>query len=104
MDIKVDIDAELINKKVSDSILESAIGTKLKEVIEEQVSSICKDSYNSPSVVTKIVKDIVVQKVREIISEEKKEEIEKLVTEKLTEDIMADIVNNAWDSYFKNRF
>lgn len=104
MDIKVNIDAEAINKKVTDSILESAIGERLKEAIESQISDICVDKYNSPSVVTRIVKDIVTDRVRTIITEEKKDEIEKLVTEKLTEDIMSEIVNNAWDAYFKNRF
>jgi hypothetical protein len=47
MEFKVDINAENINKTITEAISKSAIGVELEKVIKKQVAGLSK-SYNNP--------------------------------------------------------
>jgi hypothetical protein len=95
MGIEVQVDAEAVNKMVTDAILESAIGKTLREVVEKKVADLGR-SYNNP---IELAVDREVQVlVSSMVNEKFKPLIAERVNELVTEELVTRIAGAAWDS------
>lgn len=95
MSIQVEVDAEAVNKMVTDAILNSAIGTTLRSVVERKVADLGR-SYNNP---IELAVDREVQVlVSSLVSEKFKPMIAARVNELLTEEMASRICTAAWEN------
>lgn len=95
MGIEVNVDADAVNKMVTDAILESAIGKTLREVVEKKVADLSK-SYNNP---IELAVDREVQLlVSSIVHEKFQPIIAARVNELLTEEMVTRIATAAWEN------
>ena len=95
---KVNIDPATVNKYVADAILDSVLGTQIKKVITEEMENLTNTHSVSPirkAITTEIGKLIYVMLTAE--DGPYKKEIERLVKERMTGDVLNDIVNGAFD-------
>lgn len=95
MDIKVDIDPEKVNQMVVQAILQSAIG----EEIQKEINNVLK-AWDSP--VKKAIAKVIDREMVSIISEEFGPTIKEKVKDLVTDDLLTDLVNKAWEN-FRNR-
>lgn len=95
MNIDVKIDADTVNKMVTDAILGSVIGDKLREQVEKQVATI-GTGYNDP--VKLAVEREVQLLVNSIVNTQFKPLIESKVRELLTDQMVSDIATASWNS------
>ncbi|GAF70777.1 unnamed protein product [marine sediment metagenome] len=96
MDIKVDIKPEQINQAVSEAIINSVIGERLKEAIESELKRM-SDRYDSP--IRDVVRNMILGTLRDIISRDYKALIEAKVKESITDEMMSTIIDKAWKSF-----
>jgi hypothetical protein len=95
MSIKIDVDAEAVNKMVTDAILDSAIGETLRAVVSKKVEALSKE-YNNPvelevdRQIQLIVKDLVQEKFKPMIAAK--------VNELMTEELVGRISTRAWEN------
>lgn len=99
MGIEVNVDADAVNKMVTDAILESAIGKTLREVVEKKVADL-GESYNNP---IELAVDREVQLlVSSMVNEKFKPLIASRVTELMTDEMVSRISTAAWESLIDN--
>lgn len=95
MNIEVNVDADTVNKMVTDAILDSAIGKTLREVVEKKVAELAKP-YNNP---IELAVDREVQLlVSSLVNEKFKPMIAARVNELLTEEMVTRIATAAWEN------
>lgn len=101
MEVKINIEPEQINQMVSQAILESVIGEKMKAAIEKELAKL-SSSYDNPleKVVAEEIRIILIDLLR---SEPYYEQINAAVKKELTEEAIAQILGTVWD-YINNRF
>ncbi len=95
MGIEVQVDAEAVNKMMTDAILDSAIGKTLREVVEKKVAEL-GSSYNNP--IAAAVDREVQLLVSSIVNEKFKPMIAARVQELLTEEMVTRISTAAWEN------
>ena len=93
MDFKVEIDAEQVNQVVADAILHSAIGDQIQSAVDEVTKEYSK-SWDNP--IRKVVTTLVQQQIREVVTEQFLPLIKQKVSEYLTDEIAADIIDKSW--------
>ena len=98
MDIKVDINSKQIEKQVTEAIIKSAIGEKIKESID----SMMKDGgYRIDSIIEKVVESEMKSIIRNTIVIEQNDTIKKLVTKAITEEAIQKVIDKVFkDSYY----
>ena len=96
MEFKVDINAENINKTITEAIAKSAIGVELDKVIKKQVAELSK-SYNNP--LAAVVGQEIHKIMQQVITENYSNQIKIWVTERMTEEFTNDIFNKLWKSF-----
>jgi len=99
MQVDVNLDADTVNKMVTDAILGSVIGDRLREVVTKQVETI-GTGYNDP--VKLAVEREVQLLVNNIVNEQFKPMIEAKVRELVTDQLMSDIALASWRSLMAN--
>lgn len=97
MEIKVDVKPEDINKMVSEAVLNSAIGTEIKKVIQDCVSKL--SDWNSP--MKKAIEDVVHKEIIAIVQKEHGEKIKAAVQAQITDQMVSEISKAAWDSLWE---
>lgn len=97
MEIKVDVNPEDINKMVSEAILKSAIGDKIKDVVQESVSKL--GGWDSP--MKKAIEEVVHKEIIAIVQKEHGEKIKTAVRAMITDKLVEDVSKAAWDSFFE---
>lgn len=100
MEIKVNIDAEAINKQITEAVAKSAIGKEIKRVIEEKVKEL-STSYNNP--LTRVVGLEIEKMLRQLIEEEYIGKIKELVSKQMSDEFVKDILGKMWKVYVENR-
>jgi uncharacterized membrane protein YheB (UPF0754 family) len=100
MDLKIDLNAEKINKEISEAIAKSAIGEELNKEIQKLSNKIFS-GYESPF--TNVVYSFIEQICRDVISKNYESKIKEYISEKLTEDFIKELFDKMWSS-FKGRY
>lgn len=95
MAIEVNVDADAVNKMVTDAILDSAIGKTLREVVEKKVKDL-GSSYNNP--IEAAVDREVQLLVLKLVQEQFKPLIAARVNELMTEELVSRIATAAWEN------
>jgi hypothetical protein len=95
----IEISPEQINQMVVDAILKSSIGESLRKAIDSQVASLTS-LYNNP--IEAVVKECVMVEMRRLVTIEYHDKIEAMVREKITEFMVTDVVNKAWDAFSRS--
>jgi len=95
MSIEVHVDADAVNKMVTDAILESAIGKTLREVVEKKVAELGR-AYNNP--IEAAVDREVQLLVLALVNQKFKPAIEARVNELVTDELMLRIATAAFES------
>lgn len=94
MDIKVNIDPEQVNKAVADAIIKSAIGDKIRDGVQRATAELTC-TWQNP--IDEAIKAQVNMIVRDVISApEFIEKIKAHIHEKLTEQMVTELLDAAW--------
>lgn len=106
MDIKLDIEPKHIEEMVTKAIIDSSVGTAIKSVVEKEIKELSY-SYNK-GLHEEVRKQITVM-IRETLKEPEfyntmQGEVRKVLSEKLTESIVANIVMTAVDKLQYNEY
>ena len=101
MDVKVDIDAEAINKHVADAIIDSAIGETLREEINNQVKALSKPIYDNP--LKKVIEAEISKAIYQIVMKEMSDDIRKAAREQLTDKILIEFCSKALDAMLEKQ-
>jgi transposase len=101
MEVKVNIpEPEDINKSITAAIAQSAIGVKLREVIEAELAKL-SNTYNNP--IEKVVQDEIRKLLYQIIRDEYEEPIKEKIREILTEELLSEITFRALEAWTATR-
>lgn len=100
MDIKVNLEAEDINKEIREAIAKSAIGVELKRAMDKKVKEF-SESYRNP--LEGIVSDEIVSIVRALVEKEYLPQIKKFIAEKMTDEFVKDLLGKLWEKFI-NRY
>jgi hypothetical protein len=95
MSIQVNIDAEQINQMVSDAILNSVIGDKLKTEIEQQIGKLSA-TYDNP--IKKVVEEEILRQIQIIVQRDFHATLEQMVKDRITSDLVEIMVDAVWNS------
>ncbi len=94
MELNVNINPEDINKQIVEAVAKSAIGETIEKVIKDEVAKI-STSYNNP--LERVIRAEIERIVRETIINEHKPQLQKMVSNKLTEQITDDLLSKLWE-------
>jgi len=106
MQFNVEINPDEVNKQVSEAIINSALGEKLKAAINKRMDDILGGGWNDPG----IVKTVVDEEVRNIIrtmlqSDEFQTQMQAVVRkwfeEKFSDALIGDALDRLWDKLFE---
>lgn len=106
MQFNVEINPDEVNKQVSEAIINSALGEKLKAAINKRMDDILGGGWNDPG----IVKTVVDEEVRNIIrtmlqSDEFQTQMQAMVRkwfeEKFSDALIDDALDRLWDKLFE---
>jgi len=90
----VSIDAAAINNFVAKAVMESSIGEALSKVINDQVKDL-RSTYDRA--MRTAVEEAIKQQIQKIIMVDHRELIDKIVRERITEDMAAKIINELFE-------
>lgn len=99
MEINVNVDAEAINKEITEAVAKSAIGKEIKRVIEEKVKEL-STSYNNP--LSRVVGREIEKMLRQLIEEEYMGQIKEFVRKQMSDDFVKDILGKMWKAYLES--
>lgn len=98
------IEPEQVNKMVSDAIMNSVLGAKMKEGIEEAVKKMTTSTgygYSQSSPIADIAQTFVRNEMSKIISEEFgtqiREKVRAALTDQFTDEIIGVMVKKLWE-------
>ena len=96
--IGVNIDADVINKFISDAILKSVIGEQINIIIRERLSD-----YNFKNTIGKVIDTTISQLVYKILNEDHGEIMRKAVLEKVSGEVVSELVGKALDNWLSTK-
>lgn len=94
--MELNIDPEAINKMVSDAILKSALGAAIEAAVKRSVQNLDR-TYDNP--LDKVVEKIISEEAYKTVVNLHGDRIKELVTAKLTEEFLGQVVNSAWEHF-----
>lgn len=101
----IEMSPDAVNKLVADAILDSALGTHLRSLVEKQLVDL-RGSYNNP--IEAALRTEVFRVVERLVKDEYTAKIEAVVREKLTDELMSTVALSAWnllaDTVEKHRY
>lgn len=94
--IKVAIDADAINKMVSEAILNSALGDAVKAAIDREVVKVTR-AYDNPldRLVEQEIARLVGQLLRDEYQETLKKQLSAILAERVTSDLICELMYKA---------
>jgi len=92
LDLKITVTPEQINESVIRAVQDSAIGKVIQDGINKAIAG-----YDNP--VEKAVKVVVMDSVNQIVRDQYRDQIAEFVREKITDDLMREIIDAAWDQF-----
>jgi len=96
VDIKVDVDAEAVNQMVAQAILDSAIGTRIKQAADKVAREYSLSWQNH---IRDAVRREVDRHIRDFVSGEFGPLIKEKVREYLTDEVAAELIDKAWAAW-----
>jgi len=99
MEINVNVDAEAINKQISEAVAKSAIGEELKKVIDEEVKKL---SNSWPNPLGKVIRIEIEKTLRQLIQDEYMGKIKEWVSKQMSDEFVKDILGKMWKAYLEN--
>jgi len=101
MDIKVDINAEDVNKAVITAIINSSFGSNLKDSIDTVIKKFGSSSYWD-SALTKTIENNIYDIIRKNIVDNYSDKIKEQIAKHLTPDFISEIVRKSTDRIIKS--
>ncbi len=100
MELNVNVDADAINKMVSDAILKSTLGDAVKKAIDTQLANLTR-SYDNPleSVIRMHVADMVREVLRTEHQEALRQRLVAALAEKLSDEFIDRVCEKAADRF-----
>ena len=100
--LNVAVDPKLIEEMLVRTILDTAIGKKLHEWAQKKVEELSRDWQNP---IAKVMDEIVVDQMRNIVRIEYTELIKAKIKERITDEALTALVEKMWVSYLdKDRY
>jgi phage-related tail protein len=99
MEFNLDIKPEQINKMVSEAVLNSAIGTAIKESIKRETSKL-SSTYNNPidDVINREIKSMARDFLLKDLDAEIRIKVNEAIKTRLTDDFITKLMNNMFDN------
>lgn len=94
--IEVNINPEDINKAVSDAIIASAIGNRIKAIVEE-----CLKGYNANNALERAIRELIGNHVAVVVNRDYSESIKAFVASKINEDLLSKVTTAAWEAFLR---
>lgn len=104
MDIKVDINAEVINKAVVDAIINSTLGVQIENAIKEELKKLSGWNYNYQKTFENVIHCEVEKLMRNLVQTQYKEMVETVVKEKLSEQFTSELVGKLFDNWVNSKY
>lgn len=97
MPVELNISPDDINRYVADQVINSAIGTALKAVIDEKVKELSR-SYNNPlhAVIEREITAIAANLIRQKHQETIEAEVVKVVASTITSEFVSNLIEEAF--------
>jgi hypothetical protein len=107
MNIDVNINADDINKHVSQAIISSALGEKMLVEINEAINKVLSTPYQNPGIISRVVEDEIRVHVTAYlrtpeVEAKLKAVVGKMMEEKTTDAILAKAVRAFWSKAFES--
>ena len=96
MDFNVNIDAEAINKQITEAVAKSAIGKQIKRVVDEEVKKL-STSWQNP--LSRVVGIEIEKMLRQLIQEEYMGKIKEWVSKQMSDEFVKNILGKMWKVY-----
>lgn len=94
---KIDIDAESVNRAISEAVLQSAIGQQMQRAINEHVTKL-KQDYTFSRQIDQFVEKAISDEIKRQM-ETHRPTIAAFVTEKVTDDLLKKIIDTMWQKW-----
>lgn len=91
MDITVNITPEQIEQYIAQSVMDSSIGKRVKEIVESQIKGMGRSWDNA---LTKAINEEIIKVVRRMIIEEYEPQIQEAARELLAQKVRGDFISN----------
>lgn len=101
MELQANIDPKEVEREVVQTILDSALGEKVKAVIQQEIARLGQ-SWGGSSALQTAIQQEVCRIVLETIRQEYLETIRTAVRQRLTDTLVDSIVNAAWKAFMDN--
>jgi len=95
----INIDPKEVEKYLANKLIESSIGPALERVINENVSKLTT-GYQNP--IEPVVKKHIGDAVHALVQEKYKDKITEMVRAKVTDEFLATLINDLWDTFKRN--
>lgn len=89
----MNIDGEAINKAVAEAILNSALGTSLAQIIDQEVAKFSR-TYDNP--LRMVIEREVARHVQAVVQDEYGEQIKAAVRAQITDATVEEVTAAAW--------
>ncbi len=96
--LQVHIDPERLNKYIGDAVLNSVLGTHIKQAIEKQLAT-----YSMNNAIGDCVRSEVQRAIMQLLREEYSEAIKTHVRAHMSNEILRAITDKALDQFLANR-
>lgn len=87
--LEIQIEAEQVNKMISDAILKSSIGKQVEEAVEKVVKDIRENSWNTKSWLDSSIRTFIQQELDKVIVEEYGDRLREAIKKNLEKNIDA---------------
>jgi DNA topoisomerase IA len=85
MEINLNLDPAEIAKKLTEALTNQAFSELFKKAVEDELKEITKSTYNTDSVMRRVVKQFMEQQMYKVLNEEYSEKAKELIRQKLEE-------------------
>lgn len=92
------VDGDAINAALTRAVAESALGTKIREYVAEEVKRI-GDRYDNP--LRKLVEAEILTLIRKVIETDYHEQLLSIVRARVTAALTDDLVGELWNQWWK---
>ena len=94
---KIDIDAEAVNKAISDAVLKSSIGVELKAAVKKHIDGF-ENEYKFRQAIDKMVEKQISHEIQTAM-EQHRDLIQEFVSKKLSTEMLDKIMEQMWNKW-----
>lgn len=86
MDVQLNIDPAELAKNITNALTSTAFSEMFKTAVEEELNEITKSTYNSNSVMRRVIKNFFEVQMRKVLEEEYTEKAKIMILQKFESD------------------